>query len=320
MKLFFKKILIFLLPVLAVFLLLETYLRNVDTLYKEKARALNEISDSVEVLVLGNSHACYGVNPTQFDLFGYNLAQPNQSLYFDKRITLQYLDRLIKLKYVLISVDFHSLYFSSQGARDMWSYYAYGIEYENRTNFLAKMSLLYGYTPQVSWVFLKNDIRAWGNGGQNLVDVEDGANVSGSGWCYFETTDTVMLNDKGCAHRAEIFNSLVTSSKEREKVLADLDDFIAKLKEKNVVPVLFTAPCFESFNARLDKQVDDQNEKDILMLIKKHDIKYWDFSSADLTASDFHNCDHLNKIGAKKFSDMINSKLKYLMESDKIER
>ena len=91
---------------------LEVYLRKTQNVYEQKAQQLVENAAKINVLILGNSHANYGVDPSQFNLFAFNAAQLSQSIYFDKRITLKYINQLKKLKYVFISVDFHSLYFS----------------------------------------------------------------------------------------------------------------------------------------------------------------------------------------------------------------
>jgi len=91
----------------------DIWLRNKNSSYKQKYNGLIEAKDSVQVLFLGNSHATYGIDPMQFDNFyAYNLANVNQSIYFDKRLTLKAIKNgVINLKFVFISIDYHSLYF-----------------------------------------------------------------------------------------------------------------------------------------------------------------------------------------------------------------
>jgi len=142
MKFFAIKVLNFLFPILIVMAGFEIYLRNINTVYSKKLSGLLNNADSIKILIVGNSHACYGVSPSQFYMNTFNIAQSNQSIYFDKRITLKYIDKLVNLKYVLISVDFHSFYFSSQGIRDAWSYYSYHIDYKDQLPLLSKLSYL----------------------------------------------------------------------------------------------------------------------------------------------------------------------------------
>ena len=114
MKLFLKKILIFALPLFIIVIIMDLYLGNMNSLYKEKAEGLKKEAHEVEILILGNSYAAYGVDPNYFTDYAFNIANPGQSIYFNKEITLQNLGNLKKLKYVFISLDYHSLYFSSQ--------------------------------------------------------------------------------------------------------------------------------------------------------------------------------------------------------------
>ena len=94
MKLFFKKILIFVFPLFLLVLGMDFYLRNMNSLYKEKLNGLLEHANEIEILILGNSHAAYGVDPNYFTDYAFNIAHAGQSIYFDKELTLQYLEAL----------------------------------------------------------------------------------------------------------------------------------------------------------------------------------------------------------------------------------
>ena len=63
MKLFIKKILLFILPIIIFVISIDSYLRNINSLYQEKNITLKKNADKIEVLILGNSHANYGINP-----------------------------------------------------------------------------------------------------------------------------------------------------------------------------------------------------------------------------------------------------------------
>jgi hypothetical protein len=86
MKKFLIKIFIFLSPFIIVTLFFEVYLRVVNTHYKEKINGLYKNKAKVEVLILGNSHANYGVDPTQIRMESYNMAMVNQPLLHDYKI------------------------------------------------------------------------------------------------------------------------------------------------------------------------------------------------------------------------------------------
>src|ERR1700743_723210 len=158
MKVFLRRLLFFLIPLAVLLLFFECFLREMDTTYKIKARELDSVANKVQVLILGNSHAAIGLDPRQFSMYAFNLAAVGQSLYFDKRVALKYIDRLKGLKYVLISVDFHSLYFSDEDYRNLWSYYGYGVEYKDKTPVLSKYSYLFGYKPVFLLEFLQRAV------------------------------------------------------------------------------------------------------------------------------------------------------------------
>ena len=162
MKLFFKKILIFVFPLFIIVIMMDLYLGNMNSLYKEKSEELKKKAHEIEILILGNSHAARGVDPNYFTDYAFNIAYAGQSIYFNKEMTLKNLENLNKLKYVFISLDYHSLYFSSQrGRRNSWSYYGNGIKHPSENYNKANISpFLFGYYPRVSLSFLRKDLLA----------------------------------------------------------------------------------------------------------------------------------------------------------------
>jgi hypothetical protein len=318
MRLFGKRILIFLLPPLIIIFSLDTFLRVQNDMYKEKYNGAIENKDSIEVIILGNSHATYAVDPTAFDLYAYNLAYVNQSIYFDKRITLSLMNKLEKLRYVLISVDFHSFSFSSQGIRDVWSYYGNGIKYKDRNYLLENLSpSLFGYTPKVALSLLKKRIiKAIKYRNETVItcDVEKGINLKDTikkGFVSFEVSKESAFTEKELKKKADGYNGMVKKYKKiRQEVINDLEDFIQILIDNNITPVLFTAPVYKGYYSFLDTTALRENKKILMDLCRKYDIKYWDFSNLNImTQDDFYNCDHLNKKGAHKFSVLLSDSI-----------
>lgn len=313
---FLKNILIFSFILLIPIEVFDIWLRNMNTLHKEKLSGLHKNSENVEVLILGNSHASYGVDPKMFLLEAYNLANVNQSIYFDRRLTVSNLKKLPKLKYVFISVDYHSLYFSSQGdVLDLWSYYASGIKYKNNRYLKEDISpFLFGYTPKVSFSLLNKFVKRKKMNDKVKVidfDVEDGVNITDSitkGFIGF-SGHSDFFQQEYYKSRVEIFNNYYKTSNKYE-VLNDLEHFIQELKKKGVTPILFATPTFREYNVFLDKNIVLQNTKEINYLISKYHIEYWDYSNSLIfKKEDFYNCDHLNKKGAQIFSQLLSNRL-----------
>jgi hypothetical protein len=308
-----RKLTLFLVPIILVGFFIEIYLRKTKNCYELKANQMLENASKINVLILGNSHATYGVDPNQFDFFAFNAAQVSQSIYFDKRITLKYLDKLKNLKYVLISLDYHSLYFSSQDIRNDWSYYGYGINYKNNHSFITENICLQGYTPKLATTsLLKYSIKKKYNDKLYAIDLEEGVDIDktiSKGWFGFKNTDVAVMKMENYKNRVNSFSKMINNSQEKKEIIADLEDFIVKLKNKNITPILFTTPCYSEYNILLKPKILNNNKLDITYLTNKYKIEYWNYLELPLPQTDFYNCDHLNAFGANKFSKILNKRI-----------
>ena len=320
MKLFLKKILFFVLPLFAFVLIMDFYLVNMNSLYKEKANGLAEHANEIEILILGNSHATYGVDPSSFSIFAFNIANVGQSIYFDKELTLQNLKKLTNLKYVLISLDYHSLYFSRQrGERNIWSYYGNGIKYPSDNYKKADISpFLFGYDPRVSFSLVKKNIlNKWEFRDEDYFidyDVELGVSRTDTtvkGYISFSGTEQDVFNNEYYINRINGFDNLINSSTEKELVLNELGELISTLQSKGVKPIFFSTPTFREYNIFLDSSIINNNLIDSENLCKKYNIEFLDYSiNHDFIKDEFFNPDHLNKKGAARFSRILDSRLK----------
>lgn len=305
MKKFFNRL--FLFSVLPVFLILlsDFYLVRKDPFfYKEKYENAIEQSDSIKIIALGNSHSLNSVNPKAFNLYTYNLANANQSLYFDKRQTLALINQLENLSIVLISIDFHSLYFSSQGDRDVWSYYGNGIKYKTKSYFYESISpTLFGYSPKVVLFVIKEDFLNNNNQDSRF-----------RGHMPLKGIDSNLFKTSKYVPRAQSFNNKAKNNKkQRDKIVEDLKHFIEILKNNDITPVLFNSPTYYEFNKELDDSIYKENEEIINKIAKEYNIEYWSFMKSPLFyKSDFHNPDHLNAKGSMKFSQILNDSIEKL--------
>jgi hypothetical protein len=306
MKKFIINIFLFSLTPITLVCLSDYYLSRKDPFnYKRKYEEAIKQRDSIKIIALGNSHALNAINPKGFNLYTYNLANPNQSLYFDKLITLDLLDKLGNLSYVLISIDFHSLYFSSQGVRDIWSYYGNGIKYKDKSYFFEKISpTLFGYSPKIVLYILKENFL------ENKKQEEN----------YFRGHESLVGRDlnkfsqSNYVKRAQIFHDKIAKNmKYRDEIVEDLRHFIEILKENNITPILFNSPTYYQFNTELDEGFYKENEKIIDKIASEYNIKYWPFMKSSIfTKAHFYNPDHLNAKGAKRFSEILSDSIDML--------
>ncbi len=316
MRDFIKKLVIFISFPLFLILFMDSSLRMQNTLFKEKYEGAKKLKDSIEIIILGTSRATYGVNPESFDLYTYNLSNLGQSLYFDKRITLSLLPEMKQLKYVLISVDYHSLDFSSQVNGDYWSYYGNGIKYKNTDYTWANISpTLFGYTPRVAFAMLKKRYLNLWKYGTNIIDfeVQEGVDIYKpiiKGYISFQGRDTTNFHDEAFAFSSSWYTNVIDKSIEREEIINDLEDFVEILLAKEITPILFTPPTYSKFNTYLNKAYIEKNIETCELIAKKYKIEYWDFQDSKIfSIEDFYDMEHLNDKGAIKFSTLLNDSI-----------
>lgn len=313
---FLKKIALFLSFPFFIILFMDTSLRMQNSLFKEKYEGAKESQDSIEIVILGTSRAAYGVNPEAFDLYAYNLANLGQSLYFDKRITLSLLPGMKNLKYAFISIDYHSLAFSSQHNGDFWSYYGNGIKYKDTSYIWANISpTLFGYTPKVAYAMLKNRFLNLWEHGPDIVDfeVESGVDIykpAVKGFVALEGRDSLNFNHEAYIVSSKWYTEVIDESDEKDEIVQDLKDFIEILLADGVTPILFTPPTYREYNSYLNQSYIKNNIQISEYIAKKYGIEYWDFHDSKIfSIDDFHDMEHLNAKGAMKFSKMLNDSI-----------
>ena len=315
MKRFLIRIAVFLIPMILATIFCELYMRSYKTQYDHKNEGVLAKLNDIELIVVGNSHALNDVNPQQFDLPAYNLAAGNQSLYFDKRIVLKYLDSLKSLKYVMITVDYHSLYFSSQGIRDIWSYYTYDIAYKDQSYVKESISYFwFGFTPRVTGSIMKEQLLQYinRNNGEHQLGLVDG-------WQPARGTILASFEEKQLQARANYFNGVVhDGSGEYEEIKKDLEDFIVELRAFDITPILVTSPISPQLHTLLNQEIVASNKEYIENLSMKYDLVYWNMADSISESTYYNNNDHLNVEGANKYSQMLNEllQLNFYAEAD----
>lgn len=317
MKKFIKYLIYFALPLIILVGFFEIYLRQIDTTYTEKEKGIIENQKKIELLILGNSRATLGIDPNQFEVHAYNLANVAQTLYYDKRIALKHLDQLSNLKYVFITIDYSSFGYSRMGSREVWSYYGNGIEYKDEMAFFTKHFYLKGYSTSIALKLLKNDlsgkydtIRALDLDNEHQLDQP----IKNGFFSYKSTNE----NGMSAAHIFDRAGKGIDEgdSAEKKEIQTDLEDFIATLKAKNITPILIKMPCYEGYVKALNKKVVKRYESDFQNLAKKFNLEYWDYMNLPMERNDFHDCDHLNVNGAAKFSKVLDLRLKEKIKTD----
>lgn len=106
---FLRDLGLFLLPLLAFWGLLETAARRLPTPLGQRKADIEGRLDRIEILVTGNSHMMMGIDPRLLGHETCTLASTGQSLYYGTALVRRYLDRLPRLRLVVLGVSYQSL-------------------------------------------------------------------------------------------------------------------------------------------------------------------------------------------------------------------
>ncbi len=296
MKTFIKQTLAFLIPLLAITLLLEVLLRQIPNDYAYKLTQFELQKDSIKTLLLGSSHTMYGLNPEYFSESTYNLGHVSQTMDVDYYLLKKYLKTLPQLKTVVLRLSYTTLHEQLRVGPESWRLKDYNLYYDiNLSNKLKHKS-------EVLSVKLKN----------NLIRLQDYylnhdemITVEPLGWATFDREQVDKpLNDVGLMaakkHTAKD-NSLV------EENIQFLENIVQLCKAEGVNVLLVTMPAHQSYRENLnDSQLELVLKAGKKMETSYDNCRYLNLLNAEnFTNADFYDGDHLNSTGAKKLSLFI---------------
>jgi hypothetical protein len=303
-KKFLLKLCLFLLPLLLCFAWVEYKLAHLPNTYSQKRTDFERQLSDIQILVLGPSHALHGIDPAYFSHKGYNLANASQTIYYDKEITLRYLDRLPALRLVIIPVSYNSLYTQLADSKESfrgWFYARYwGIEAPDMPKLdFRRYSNIARYTPQTAFEFAAKGFK---------VDLLEG--LAPNGYLRYDTAGCLKNISFGAgAKRVELYRRMMKEEHLQENV-AYLTQLVTTLRERNIQVCFVTAPVFKTFAKYCEPSVFENNLATLKDICLQHGCGYKNyFTDKRFTLPDFYDNDHLNFIGAAKFSAILDSEI-----------
>jgi hypothetical protein len=303
MKKFFLKAL-YLIPLLLFLLYLEYNLSKIPNSYSYKRDCFENQLDSIEVLVLGNSHAANGVNPEYLSLKGFNLSNYSQHLFQDTRLTLKYIDRMPKLKYVIINITYISfnnqLVDNVEAWRDYYYYQFWDIDFPELEKFdLKKFSKIFLYTPQTAFAYFKQGFH-----------VDLAKDIKHNGYMKYDTVNNSSRISDSLGHQRVLFHDRFYKESRFEENQKDLELLISELERRNISPVIVTPPVLSSYYKFINKTRLKKNQDAINAICLKYKCNYYNyFTDSRFVQRDFGDNDHLNFIGAEKFTKILNDEI-----------
>lgn len=302
MKTFLKKIRLFLLVILMVWIGIEIFYRLMPNNYSVKEDNFQKKKEDIEVLILGNSHAFYGLDPEFINKKAFNLSNISQTLYFDELLFNAKISQFKKLKYLILCIEYTSLSQKEDTNEDVWRKYYYH-------HFMdMKVPTVSIFKPQTYSIALINNLKTssrliirYINEG-SIVD----CNANGFGVNYLKKT---ALN----IHNVAPF----TIEKHEDNSLDFLENSLrvqeiaTSCKSSGIQLILVTMPVSNEYaqgvnQRKLQKIFDTCNN----LKSKNENVEYLNlFNDKRFSNEDFYDADHLHSEGAEKCTKILNDLL-----------
>ncbi len=270
--------------------------------YSQKRSDFESSLNAIQVLVLGPSHALHGIDPAFFSHKGYNLANASQTIYYDKELTLRYLDKLSALRLVIIPISYNSFYTQLPDSKESfrcWFYSKYwDIEAPGMTKLdLRRYSNIALYTPQTTVEFIGKGFKL------NLTE-----GLSPNGYLRYDTADCLKnISFEAGAKRVELYRRMMKEEHYNENIDL-LTQLVSTLRQRNIQVCFVTIPVFKTFAKYCEPKVFEANLAALRDICRQHGCGYKNyFNDARFTIRDFYDNDHLNFIGAARFSAILDS-------------
>ena len=297
MKRFLTRTLAFLLPVIVFVVLCEIGLRTRMTDYKYKNQWLTEHASTVEVFVLGSSHTYSGIDPTVFSLKAFNGAHMSQDLNYDEFIFRKFAPGMESLKYLILPISYFTPYWKLEETPDRGRVKDYMLYYNcpyHPFNPQYRLEVYDGLRPFVAMKALAGIYppRFFSDSGQltnyTLQLRNDYWKESGSPAAERHTNRSLdrHVYDENLTHAMRI---------------------AALCQEMDVTLILLTTPTYRTYQENLmPEQLCQMHAFCRQVESAFPNVRYLDLETDErFVEEDFYDADHLNEVGARKLTQIL---------------
>lgn len=302
MNRFIAKIGLFIVPIIALAILMEVLLRAIPNDYSLKREYMNTNAVEVETLILGSSHSFYGLDPDYFSANTFNASHISQSLSYDYAILEKYKDQLTNLKTLVLPISYFTFFETLESGPEAWRNKNYAIYYD-----ISLVNSVWDYSEILRNKFNVNTERLI----SYYLKKQPSITSSSLGWgMNYKANNKINLDEDGFTTAKK--HSMALDNKDLRAITTLNKGLLKNIQEwceaENVKLFLFTPPAYTSYVENLNTNqlsisLDYINEvcKDSL------NCEYQNFlNNPVFTKEDFYDADHLSHSGAKKLSRLIN--------------
>ncbi|HOY32873.1 MAG TPA: hypothetical protein PKW80_13425 [Bacteroidales bacterium] len=296
MKKFIPRFILFILPLLLLFVLMEAFLRMIPNDYLLKKKYLDVHAEKIQTLVFGSSHAFRGINPEYFSGKTFNAGYVSQSLKYDYKIFEKYKHQMTALKTVVVPISYFSFVYELEHSIEAWRTKNYVIYYgfQNTASFkyyseLLSNSFKINVTRLVSYYIRGESSISSDSNGYGRLDITKNTDLERTGK---EAAERHTVKDQAFVKDNCFY----------------VQSIIEDCRKQGVQVILVTLPAWETYRVLLDSQqlIAMENNANNLSETYRNCIYINLLDDTDFVKNDFHSADHLNDAGAKKLSLKLN--------------
>lgn len=297
-----KTILTIIIPLFILLTTAEVLLRKAPNNYSYKYKCFNTECKSTKILFLGSSHCECSFDCRYFSMKGFNMGSSSQSYQVDDLLFSRFFPKMDSLKYVVLVVSYFTPFIETS---DLFMTH-YCIDYKLHLSKKPKYNLNIMSFDRHSFNTIVNYVKG------NKKDI----NIDTTGYrdrslMEKKNVKNWELNGRNAA-KDDTFKPINWSFYNKNYYY--VNDIIQKCKTKNIKVILITTPKYYTYRKYINSTQLSFMYAFVNKITKNNsNTLYWNYSSDTSFHQDcFMNSDHLNDKGAKRFSIMINSRIKSL--------
>jgi len=293
MKRFYIAVHLFMLPIFVFMGGAEYTIRQIPNEYKYKNDWMNQHAEEVETLIFGSSHAWFGINPEYINGLAFNLAFMSQSLKYDSFLLHKWGDKYKKLKLVIVPISYSTFFFDNPfGVLQAPSYYRNYMD----CPYYSGLSV---YSFEV--LFFK------ALHGKIITQRDNNWQLLCNEFGWHETPVEPKEKDWDDSVKVRNLVRIQTGSLgEVEKNYKYLKEMALFCKKHNIRLVLVSIPMSKAYNDALDDNLLAVAYSQVRRAQKDFNLDYFDYrEDPRFNPDDFADANHLNKIGADKFTKIL---------------
>ncbi len=305
---FFIKFLLVIVPTALALGYVEYRLSVMNTHYFTKKIAFEKQLPNLEILSVGSSNAYFGINPEYFSYPGYNFAFNAQSMYYDEALVMKYVDKMPKLKIVILPAIYYTMGTELDKTSEVWrtDFYQhyFHIPRESQANQIKNLGWVLEpkYFSKIS-LYEKNVYGYYRRNFSDVIDYEPALN----GWYDSSDAPPANLEENNGLLGARAHNATINTDIFDQNIMY-WDRLIVQLKERHITPVLIQLPAHPSYYDNLDPTKFALLKQKLQKLADTYNLEYHDYTKDPRFSTDDYTVmvDHTNPRGAEKISRIIN--------------